>query len=197
MYRNEIRLILRKNTHSCYCMTKGTNMNNTKIDKLTKNTAKAIIVIAALLSIPQQNHVQSLQSFEYEETVLLHEPTVQESPVGKTHYIDDIYFFAQKYQVSADTMMKIINCENKSYDPKLQSFHRYTEGQISRNPGWGEIGDREKSYGLVQIHIPAGHTWNGDRITKEMAQDPYLSIEFLAYHISKGNISWWTCSKMI
>lgn len=157
-------------------MTKGAIM--------LKVIIRTAIVLAILFSIPKQNHVQSL---------LLHEPIVQESPVGKAHYIDDIHFFAQKYQVSAETMIDIIDCENGLYDPKLQSFHRYDEGQIQRNPSWGEIGDRERSFGLVMLHIPACNTWEGECITYEQAINPEFSINYLARELSIGNGWKWTC----
>lgn len=125
------------------------------------------------------------------------EEIVSEPLVGKEHYISFVQEMALKYSISSTSIISIMECENGEYDPTLQSHHKYSEGQIQRNPDWGEVGEREKSFGLVQIHIPAGHTWNGESITREMAEDPYLSIEFLAYHISKGNKNWWSCSQLI
>lgn len=113
--------------------------------------------------------------------------------VGKDAYIDDVKRFAQKYSVSYLTMERVIDCENDTWDPERQSQVRYTEGQIARNPHWGVAGEREKSFGLVQIHIPAGNKWNGKTITEEMAKDPLFAIEFLAYKLSKGRGGMWSC----
>lgn len=112
---------------------------------------------------------------------------------GKEAYIPVIRDFAEKYKVSPAEIERIIDCENEEYDPKLQSRIRYTEGQISRHPDWGIVGEREKSFGLVQIHLPAGNKWKGKTITKEQATDPIFSIEFLAYQLSKGNGPMWSC----
>lgn len=95
---------------------------------------------------------------------------------------------ADEYQVSFDKISAIIDCENKDRDPSLQSRMKYTEGQISRNQNWGVVGEREKSFGLVQIHLPAHPT-----ISKQQAIDPEFSIDFLAKHLSLGNGRWWTC----
>jgi len=121
------------------------------------------------------------------------EPIEEDFPIGKEHYQEAIAFFSKKYNVSQETIERIMICENVNFEPEKQSLHKYNQGQISRNPSWGKVGDREKSFGLVQIHLPAGHKWKGQTITKEMAQDPFLSIEFLAYHLSKGEGRWWSC----
>jgi len=157
--------------------SKGHNM---KIFKIT------LFVIMGLIAIPNTTHYSQAEILVQEEL-----------PIGKEHYIPMMEKYAQKYQIKTIQISRIIDCENGNYDPTKQSLHRYSTGQIDRHPEWGEVGEREKSFGLVQIHLPAGHTWQGEKVTEEMAKDPELSIEFLAYHISKGHQSWWSCSELI
>jgi len=93
---------------------------------------------------------------------------------------------ALEYNVSAEVMKRIINCES-GWNYEIQSRHKYTAGQISRNPHWGVVGEYEKSFGLVQIHIPAHN------VTIEQATDPIFAVDFLADNLAKGNANWWTC----
>lgn len=100
--------------------------------------------------------------------------------------------YSQKHGVDYYLMDAIMDCENRDRLPALQSFHRYNEGQIRRNPTWGVVGEREKSYGLVQIHLPSN-----PHVTYEQAIDPDFAIEFLAQGIADGYASRWSCYKMI
>jgi len=84
------------------------------------------------------------------------------------------YVYADKYSVSPETMIRIIECES-SWNHTVQSYH-YKDGI------------REESYGLVQIFLPAH-----PHITKEQAQDPEFALDFLSKNISLGNSWWWTC----
>lgn len=96
-----------------------------------------------------------------------------------------VYKYAEQYNVSPTLMFKIMNCENTGRIPTLQSGLRYTVD----HPEWGvKAGDRELSYGLVQIHLPSHPT-----VTYEQATDPEFSVEFLA----KGLVSGvrWSCNK--
>jgi hypothetical protein len=104
--------------------------------------------------------------------------------------------YADKYQVSRETMVRKIKCEApimekdgvRYYDHKdPQSRLKYSEGQIARNPDWGVVGEREKSFGPAQIHLPAH-----PEITKEQASDPDFALNFMAEHLSKGQDKW-TC----
>lgn len=90
-----------------------------------------------------------------------------------------------KYNVSSSEMWRIMRCENKSFDPKMQSRHIYDFSSARRNI---VEGTRERSYGLVQIHLPDHPT-----ITYEQATDPAFSVDFLAKNLSKGRGYWWTC----
>ena len=159
-----------------------------KIFKLSFIALLLAIVVYALIF---PNIV--LSQGKIDATELIKEPIDTSLPVGKEHYLDMINYFAEKYSVSSSKMIKIMDCENKAYDPLLQSGIRYTAGQIARNPSWGEVKDFEKSFGLVQLHIPAGNKWQGKTITKEQAQNPEFSIEFLAERLSKEKGKMWTC----
>lgn len=94
---------------------------------------------------------------------------------------------AKEYKVSADLMKAIINCESQG-STTIQSNHRYHAGNV---PKGYKIGDREMSFGLSQIHLPAHH------VTKEEAIDPKFAIDFMAKNISEGHANWWSCYKMI
>lgn len=139
-------------------------------------------MIVILLALPKKTHIEALQPVP--EDVLL---------IGKEHYVPVIKSFSHSYGVSYSTMERIIDCENREYDPRLQSRIKYNREQIARYPHWGNVGDYERSYGLVQIHIPSGNKWKGKTITKEQAQDPYFSIEFLAERLSRGKGRLWSC----
>lgn len=80
-------------------------------------------------------------------------------------------------------MHTIISCESQ-YNPSIQSHHTYHSGNV---PQGYSVGDREESYGLVQIHIPVHN------VTKEQAIDPKFAIDFLAKNIAKGKASMWSC----
>ena len=96
-----------------------------------------------------------------------------------------VYKYAEQYNVSPTLMFKIINCENVDRVPTLQSRIRYTRDHQE----WGvKAGDRELSYGLVQIHLPSHPT-----VTYEQAIDPEFSIHFLAKGLVDG-VSW-SCNK--
>lgn len=97
--------------------------------------------------------------------------------------------YSDQYKVSAMTMSATIKCENKQLDPKLQSYMRYTRD----HPEWGvKKGEREKSFGLVQIHLPAHPD-----ISYAQATDPDFAIKFMASEFSKGRAWQWTCYRTI
>lgn len=99
-----------------------------------------------------------------------------------------IYKAADHYKVSATTMMAIINCESQ-YSVSIQSQHTYHAGNV---PKGYKVGDREQSFGLVQIHLPAHPS-----VTKEQAVDPHFAVDFLAKNMSAGRASMWSCYKTI
>lgn len=85
-------------------------------------------------------------------------------------------------------MDAIVACESE-YVVDIQSKHRYTPHNVPR--GY-RVGDREQSYGLSQIHLPA-HT----HVTKEQATNPVYAADFLARNLAVGRASMWTCSKQL
>ena len=95
---------------------------------------------------------------------------------------------AQEYGVSAYAMSAIISCES-GWNYTVQSNHRYTESNV---PKGYTVGDREQSFGLVQIHLPA-HT----NVTMEQATDPEFAVDFLAKNIAAGRINMWSCAKTL
>ena len=85
-------------------------------------------------------------------------------------------------------MNQIISCES-NYNVRLQPNHHYKKDR----PHEGVFaGEREKSFGLVQIHLPAH-----PEVTYEQAVDPEFAIEFLAKGIKNGEIGKWTCAKLL
>jgi hypothetical protein len=54
------------------------------------------------------------------------------------------------------------------------------------------IGDGGKSYGIVQIYLPAHPD-----ITKEQALDPEWAIDWMARQFSYGNARLWTCWRLL
>jgi len=75
---------------------------------------------------------------------------------------------AIKYEVSQETITKVIACES-GYNPNA-------------------IGDGGKSFGLVQIHLPSHPT-----ISKEQALNPEFAVDFLGKKLSEGKGNLWTC----
>lgn len=87
-----------------------------------------------------------------------------------------VVFYAKKYDVSQETMTRVINCENSGWDIALQS-------RIIAHTGF-----REESWGLVQIHLPSH-----PEVKKEQATNAGFSIEFLAKNLADGRGRLWSC----
>lgn len=85
-------------------------------------------------------------------------------------------------------MLAVVDCESQ-YVYDGQSQHRYTATNV---PKGYQVGDREESWGLVQIHLPAHPT-----ISKEQANDPEYAAEFLARNLKAGRGSMWTCYSIL
>lgn len=93
---------------------------------------------------------------------------------------------ATRYRINTDRMYATIaKCENTGLDPALQSFHRYSYTDIKRGIVKGE---REKSFGLAMIHLPAHPD-----ITQEQATNAEYSLEWMAQEFEAGRQSQWTC----
>lgn len=122
---------------------------------------------------------------------------------------EELLLLAEKYAnihgVSSAKVKQIVICEapwlidkdgiytykgGRYYNENdAQSRIRYNAGQIARNPDWGEVGEREKSFGPGQIHEPAH-----PNITREQAVDPDFTLDFMAEMIAEGKSGMWTCS---
>lgn len=98
-------------------------------------------------------------------------PTVERKIVPLT-IPEKIVKYADRHNVSADVMSKIINCESRF----KTSATNHTEV--------------EYSVGLVQINLYA-HT----NISEETARDEDFAIEFLAKHLASGEAPrmWFNC----
>lgn len=106
-------------------------------------------------------------------------------PAHAASLADLIDKYSERYDVASSTMVQIITCES-NFDPTIQSFQTYSKDF----PAWGvKKGDRELSFGLVQIHLPSHPD-----ITKAEALDPDFSVRFLASQLSIGHASLWTCA---
>lgn len=80
--------------------------------------------------------------------------------------------YAKKYGVSASWMWSIVFCESGG--------NRYA------------IGDSGRSFGLVQIFMPAH-----PNITKTQAFDPNFALNYIASNLAAGRASMWTCSRLV
>ena len=79
-----------------------------------------------------------------------------------------ISHYAEKYQVSEKVLHNVIKCESQ-YKEKA-------------------IGDGGRSFGIVQIFLPAHPS-----VSKVSALDPDFAIDFLAKNLSEGRGRLWTC----
>lgn len=52
--------------------------------------------------------------------------------------------------------------------------------------------ERERSYGLSQIHLPAHPT-----ITKEQALNPIFSLDWMTDQFAAGNENMWSCTRLL
>lgn len=94
----------------------------------------------------------------------------------KLELLDKVYQYAEIHKNSPKTIIATINCENKDWDPNLQS--RIINKQ----------GVREESYGLAQIYLPAH-----PNITKAQATDPDFALDYIAQHLGRDDS--WSCYK--
>lgn len=95
---------------------------------------------------------------------------------------------AKQYGVSAEQMLTTIRCENKPLDPNKQSGHRYKFNSPKRKI---VLGEQERSFGLVMIHLPDHPT-----VSLAEATDPEFAINFMAEKFAKGEQRAWTCWKI-
>jgi hypothetical protein len=95
-----------------------------------------------------------------------------------------VAFYGNMYDVSQETLFRVIKCENQELNPTQQSRLKYKEGNRWKKPA----GSYEQSYGLAQIHLP-----DHPEVSYSQAIDPSFSIDFMAKNISQGHGEMWTC----
>lgn len=145
-----------------------------------------VVLAVILVATPEKIQSNSKSSEVNIITTITEQQPVPEPKSTMSQIVDKLVRkYAEQYNVSSKEMLRVINCENKPLDPKLQSYIKYKRDI----PEWGvKAGEREKSYGLVQIHLPSH-----PNISYEQATDPEFSIEFMAKKFSKGQASEWSC----
>ncbi len=147
-----------------------------------KNTKKILvrIFVAGLLILAGLCIVRMLTP-----EVISKEKQEIELPVKVLTFEELVNKYAQKYKVSESEMLRVLNCENNTGDPKLQSSLVYDRD----HPEWGVVkGEREKSFGYCQIHLPSHPD-----VTYEQAIDPEFCAEFMAKKFSENRQSEWMC----
>ena len=100
---------------------------------------------------------------------------------------DKIARYAEQYGLNYTKFYDTIKCENRRLDPSKQSDIIYNFSDPRRNI---VVGTRERSYGLVMIHLP-----DHPDVTEEQAKDPDFALNWMAQQWVKNNQSWWTCYK--
>lgn len=119
-----------------------------------------------------------------EQLVVASERPIEKKVVTIPSLIDK---YSQKYGVPYKEIHTIIACETgNTFNPEIQSRVRYNFSSTKRGIVKGE---RERSYGLAQIHLP-DHPY----VSIEQAKDPEFAIEFMAKSLSKGKNIWY-CGK--
>lgn len=87
---------------------------------------------------------------------------------------------AEEAGLNPARVKKVIDCETShTWNPDIQSGYKYKNGE------------REQSFGLAQIHLPAHPD-----ITKEQATDPYFAIDWLISEWKEGRQWQWSCYNM-
>lgn len=101
-----------------------------------------------------------------------------------------ITYYAEKYKVSEDLITDLIDCETShTFNPVMQSNIRYNFSSSKRGIVKGE---RERSYGLAQIHLP-----DHPEVSYEQAINAEFAIEFMAKNIADGQVGMWSCYKIV
>lgn len=99
---------------------------------------------------------------------------------------DQIKFYAQKYAIDPDKYFALVSCENKELDPNAQSNLTYKFSDPSRGI---KKGQREQSYGLLQIHSP-----DHQDITIAQMTSADFSLDWGAREIAAGHAwNWKIC----
>jgi len=152
--------------------------------------ALVIVLIGIIATLYPPTQVASESTIEEDiSSPITVELLEVEDPGEIKPYDNLVRLYSKKYEVSYSLMDAILDCENTERDTSLQSFIKYTQAKVDRNPRWNVVaGERERSFGLAQIHLP-DHSY----VSEAEAKDPDFSIEFMARNISDGRASMWSC----
>lgn len=138
-------------------------------------------VISTTVEIPPKVYAETKK-----EEPSLKEKMVQGDATTRAEIVESLVKAkAEQYHVSAYEMLTTIQCENKSLDPNKQSGHRYKFNSPKRGI---VLGEQERSFGLVMIHLPDHPT-----VSLEQATDPTFAIDFMAKKFAEGDKGAWTC----
>jgi len=100
-------------------------------------------------------------------------PEARIKPVEPVLSVDELITASSiKYSVKRKIIADVINCES--------------EGKTDA------VGDNGRSFGLVQIFLPAH-----PNISKKQALDPVFAVDYLAKELSVGHGSAWSCYRAI
>lgn len=103
---------------------------------------------------------------------------------AKAEIVEKIHYYSDKYNVSFQRVYNTIDCETAhTLNPFIQSNVKYNFSSAKRGIVKGE---REKSYGLAQIHLP-----DHPKITSEQATNEDFAIEFMVREYSLGHDLWY------
>lgn len=156
---------------------------------ITALGATSTSVAEAPVPLQEPVTVTALEIIEVKEVTFkdrLLQATIDER---RTMVREKVMALAKEYGVSGEQVYRTAYCENNTFDPNRQSEHRYTFS----NPKWGTVaGERERSFGLPQIHLPSH-----PNITHEQATDPEWSLEWMVKEFANGRASAWTCWKQL
>lgn len=102
---------------------------------------------------------------------------------------EEVWKAAARYNTFPERMWAVISeCENISLDHKMQSHIPDPTGPNNQEDSWG----------LAQFHLPSRNiTPSGETITKEMAQDPTIALDAMAWHFSEGRAPLWSCYRLL
>ena len=143
-----------------------------------------MLIEIAISTLIAQSTSQFLLKDLYSPTVHMIVPKIQTPLQDKQVLKKIVYIKAYEYNVSPVLMQKIITCESQ-WRTDVQSKNRYT----FTNEKVGIImGERERSYGLVQINIHYNK-----RVSIKQAKDPVFAIDYLAKKLSQGKGREWSC----
>ena len=137
-----------------------------------KNIIVSLVLMSSLIGFPTQLIAQPLE--------IVNPKTIPQL----------ISYYSEKYNVSEELMTDMIACEtSNTNNPSIQSNIRYNFSDSKRGIVKGE---REKSFGLAQIHLP-----DHPEVTYEQATNADFAIQFMAREISEGHANIWSCYKLV